>query len=112
MIGRNYTDTGELVTSNNHFVTNEEAIKQKTIRFLRKIRGEDVYDRTNGIDLSNLMQLVSNQEALFPRHISDYLKENIPEINNVISVNIEKTDKPSVVNIKLILDTVQGVIEI
>ena len=112
MIGRNYTDTGELVTSNNLFVTGKEAVKQKAIRFLRKMRGEDVYNRTNGIDLSNLMQLASNQESLFARHVSDYLKDNMPEIDNVISVNIEKTNESSAVNVKLILETEQGVIEI
>jgi hypothetical protein len=108
MITRNFTQTGQLVTSGQHFASNEDAIKIKLIRLLRKIKGEDPYDRLNGIDLSVLMHLASTNSALFSRYASDYLITNMPELQNVISVSLDLDSE--IANVQVIVETQKGVI--
>ena len=111
MITRNFTEEGELIVSGKQFEINQNAVRIKVMRYLRKLQNEDRYDVTNGVDLSVLMRLSSN-EAFVSRYLNDYLSENIPEIEQVLFLRFEQDKETNNLKINLLIQTQEGQIEI
>lgn len=105
IITRNCKPNGSIITSGNHFVTGVEAVKQLISRSLRSVVREDPYDRTKGLDYIIIFQ----HPEMSIRHISDHLLK-IPEITNIISIDLNQIDKNEL-QVSLVIDTIYGAIK-
>ena len=111
MITRNFTEEGELITSGKQFETGANAVRIKMMRCLRKVIQEDRYDVTNGIDIQVLTRIGSN-EAFVVRYLTDYLCDNIPEIERVVVLEFKVDKEEQSVKISVSVQTQEGGVSI